>query len=182
MMVVVLVVVLMQCEIVCIHIEEHRHLLSRCITFVISFAFSGKLLHTFGSKDRNSPQHLDCPHYITSDRSNHLIISDYVNHVVKVFTLEGDLIRTIGGKGSQDGQLYFPTGVTTDQIDNIIIVDNGNHRVSMFSPEGEFLEHLLCDQDGVQWPEAVALSEDDMMAITEYTLDTDAVKTFHLNF
>ena len=43
------------------------------------------------------------------------------------------------GPGSEDGQLYLPTGMAFNSKDRLYVTDEFNHRVSIFDTEGKFL-------------------------------------------
>lgn len=75
---------------------------------------------------------------------NQLIVADpstkdSEDHTVKVFDLEGKLIRKIGdGKGTCEGCLYFPTFVTVDESGTTYISNTLNSRVDIFDAEGKY--------------------------------------------
>ena len=71
---------------------------------------------------------------------------------INVYNQTWDLIRTIGTKGSNDGELDNPSSAIVSDEDTIIISDLLNDRVSEFSFNGTFLRHLLVISDGINWP------------------------------
>ncbi len=52
----------------------------------------------------------------------------------------GNLVKTIGEGGTEDGLLYKPTHVTVDHEGNIFVNDAFNFRVQKFDPDGNFLQ------------------------------------------
>ena len=61
-------------------------------------------------------------------------------HTVKIFTLDGKLLGSIGhGKGTDDGQFLFPTYVALDAKGNVYVTDTLNSRVEQFDPDGRFV-------------------------------------------
>ncbi len=82
-------------------------------------------------------------------------------HSVKVFNLNGELLRQIGkGRGSEQGQLLYPTYVTVDAKGNVYVTDTLNSRVQVFDSEGNYLRRF--GQRGNAWgmfdkPKGVAL-------------------------
>ncbi len=65
---------------------------------------------------------------------------DSMNHVVRVYDLDGRYLMQIGkGRGQRDGYLFFPTYVAVDEEGRIYVADSMNSRVSCFDPEGEFI-------------------------------------------
>ncbi len=62
-------------------------------------------------------------------------------HTVKVFDLEGKLLRTIGkGKGDCKGCLFFPTYLTTDKDGNVYVTSTLNSRVDEFDVQGNYVK------------------------------------------
>lgn len=63
-------------------------------------------------------------------------------HTVKVFDLEGNLLRSVGqGKGTCRGCLFFPTFVEVDGKGNLYVTSTLNARVDVFDPQGKYLRH-----------------------------------------
>ena len=87
---------------------------------------------------------------VSMDRDNNIIVSDYEEHCIKIFTPNGFVICEFGEKGAGIGQFFHPAGTCTDQYGNILVADSANNRVQMFSAHGEFLavvvgeNSLLC--------------------------------------
>ncbi len=68
---------------------------------------------------------------------------DSPDHSVKVFDLQGNLLRTLGnGRGSCDGCLLFPTFVAVDSKGNVYVSNTLNARIDVFDPEGKFLRRI----------------------------------------
>ena len=82
-------------------------------------------------------------------------------HSVKVFSLDGELVETIGrGKGQEPGQMLFPTYLALDSKGNLYVTDTLNARVQVFDPEGDYIKSI--GQRGSAWgmfdkPKGVAL-------------------------
>ncbi len=82
-------------------------------------------------------------------------------HSVKVFDMDGGLIRTLGaGKGEAPGQFLFPTYLNVDTQGNLYVADTLNARVQVFDSEGEYVKSI--GERGNAWgmfdkPKGVAL-------------------------
>ncbi len=82
-------------------------------------------------------------------------------HSVKILSLSGDLIGTIGqGKGEGPGQFLFPTYLALDDKGNLYVTDTLNSRVQVFDPDGQYQKTF--GQRGNAWgmfdkPKGVAL-------------------------
>ena len=86
-------------------------------------------------------QALRCPWGICVGPGEKIYVADGPNHVVRVFTADGEYLRAFGSEGSGKGQLFFPRDLMMDVDNNVLVVaDNGNHRLQMLDPEtGEHL-------------------------------------------
>ena len=80
------------------------------------------------------------------------IVCESSRHRINVYNQTWDLIRTIGTRGSNDGELNYPASAIVSDEDTIIISDYSNHRISEFSFNGTFLRHLLVRSDGIYSP------------------------------
>jgi DNA-binding beta-propeller fold protein YncE len=60
-------------------------------------------------------------------------------HRVAVFDLSGDFLRTIGRRGSGDGEFNFPTFASLDVAGNLYVVDSVNNRIQIFDADGNFV-------------------------------------------
>ena len=58
---------------------------------------------------------------------------------VVILNKEGELIKSFGSNGSEDGQFNSPYGVDVDEEGRIIVVDTLNHRIQVFDNDGSFL-------------------------------------------
>ena len=76
---------------------------------------------------------------ITFSKSGNIVISDYSNHVIKIYTTTGQLARQFGGQGSKQGQLSGPMGVAVNEEGHLFIAGHDNHRISVFTENGQFL-------------------------------------------
>lgn len=61
-----------------------------------------------------------------------VVVVEYKNARVQLFTPEGKSLATWGGHGFQPGQLNLPWGVVVDSLDRVHVLDSENHRVQRF--------------------------------------------------
>ena len=78
---------------------------------------------TFGKEQLFFPQGL------ASSPSGEIIVTDTYHHRMVVFTHEGNLSHTWGGRGEGAGEFDHPSGVAVLPSGEIIITDTYNHRV-----------------------------------------------------
>lgn len=99
-----------------------------------------------GSAQRviGSAEELYRPTGIAIDRELGLLyVADTLQHHIKVYTLEGKLISTIGKRGDGDGEFNFPTNVNIDRRNgNIVVGDTQNFRIQIFDKNGKFVSRF----------------------------------------
>ncbi len=64
---------------------------------------------------------------------------NYGDNLVEKFSLDGKLLTSWGGSGSQDGQLKGPFGIAVDPAGYVYVADTGNDRIQKFSGDGVFM-------------------------------------------
>lgn len=73
-------------------------------------------------------------------RDGRLYVVNAAAHRVEVLDPEsGALIRTIGERGSEPGQMLFPNGLAIDAEGRILVTDMLNCRVQVFAPDGRLV-------------------------------------------
>jgi DNA-binding beta-propeller fold protein YncE len=103
------------------------------------FSYSdGTHLRSIGSEGAGNGQ-FNWPWSIAFDGAGHIVVCDSSNifvengnHRVQVLRYsDGAHVRTIGSKGSGNGQFHCPTGIAVDGEGNVAVFDSGNARVHM---------------------------------------------------
>ncbi|XP_071499008.1 tripartite motif-containing protein 2-like [Diadema antillarum] len=105
-----------------------------------------------------------------------LIVSDRDNHRLQVFDTEGDYLLEVTPSGEGEDEFKYPTGVAVDINDNIYVCNDWNGRVLKFSPDGTFLKRVDSDEDGLRYPNGIAVTEDGRVVVVDY--GNDCVKVF----
>ena len=101
-----------------------------------------------------------------------IVISDYSNHVIKIYTPTGQLARQFGGRGSKQGQLSGPMGVAVNEEGHLFIAGHDNHRISVFTEDGQFLRWFGLYGIGAGCfanPCQLCISPDGLVYITDYS-------------
>jgi hypothetical protein len=75
---------------------------------------------------------------VALDRVNRLYVADDLNHDIRVFDADGQLVRVTGRQGEGPGEFKLPWVVAVDNADTLIVWDQGLMRVSVFDPQGVF--------------------------------------------
>ena len=73
--------------------------------------------------------------------NDQIVVLDCSQHSRRVVILnkEGELIKSFGSYGSEDGQFNEPYGVDVDEEGRIIVADTLNDRIQVFDNDGSFL-------------------------------------------
>lgn len=97
------------------------------------FTFDGNFLCFIGG-----PHDLHCPMGTAVKKNGDVIVTEYENHRLKIFSQENlGESKTIGTRGMGAGKFFCPRGVALDHNDNILVADSQNHRIQVVSSTGE---------------------------------------------
>lgn len=100
----------------------------------------GKFLYAFPDglmKGYGAPASLNRPVglFVSGDL---LYVTDIGDHDIKVFNIDGQLLKRFGGFGQREGQFSYPNGVAADKSGDIYVSDSNNGRVQVFDREGRY--------------------------------------------
>ena len=90
------------------------------------------------------------PGGVAIDKHNqHFIVADGGFHHVKFYTLDGELVKSIGStRGNADGQFSRPDYCVYDSKNQLLVADGGNNRIQVFSENGEYLSSFGSEGKG----------------------------------
>ncbi|HER08888.1 MAG TPA: 6-bladed beta-propeller, partial [Bacteroides sp.] len=71
-----------------------------------------------------------------------LWIVETASHRISVFDLEGNLVRTIGRRGTGPGEFNFPTHLWIDDAGTAYVVDAMNFRIQLLDSAGGYMSHF----------------------------------------
>ena len=91
------------------------------------FSRDGNLTQVITSQD----QLIDA-YYLCVDRHLNIIVSDSRANNLKVFSIEGHLLTTIGQEGEGPGKFNFPKGIDVDKEGRIVVVDDKQSHILQF--------------------------------------------------
>ena len=94
---------------------------TKCVHF---FSRDGHLLSSCVSRGRKHGSLVYHPSFFCLDAANNIIISDFSNHAIKIFTELGEYIHTIGREGNGKGEFTRPFGICISKLGNIFVVSN----------------------------------------------------------
>ena len=93
-------------------------LFHKCNYLIQTFSRDGNLIQVITSQD----QLIDAI-YLCVDRHLNIIVSDMEANNLKIFSIEGHLLTTIGQEGEGPGKFYLPMGIDIDKEGRIVVVD-----------------------------------------------------------
>ena len=96
--------------------------------------------------------------FMTYNSHLYYVVCEWLHHQVHVYNSTWSLYKTLGGKGSGDGQLSYPVSAIGLPDGSVIISDYGNKRVSLFNIRGRIVRHILTRSDGLSGPWAMSIS------------------------
>ena len=133
--------------------DKCMYLLSNAEGKVVEFNLNTNITREVVSNLRN-PYNLNV---IQKEGCVKYCVSCFGTHSVMVYDDTWNLLFTLGGPGSGDGQLSYPWGVTCT-TEGIVVADQSNLRISQFSFQGTFMKHILSDKDGIGYPLSIAFN------------------------
>ena len=96
------------------------------------FSPSGEYLRNFvGASTFVTPYHC-------IQLSQHFIVSEWDDHSIKMFDLEGKFISKFGKQGNKDGEFNYPRSLLVSKEGLLLVCDCNNHRVQVFRSRGKF--------------------------------------------
>ena len=134
---------------------------------VIIFDKDLKLIRTFGQGSGDSK--LNEPAGIAIGH-NIIAVSDFDDHEVKKFTLQGDYLLKFGSYGSGDGQFKYPDGLCFNSKGLLYVVDYYNHRVQVFRENVFLFKFGSKGSNPGQFnaPSRIAIDSSDQVYVTDH--------------
>ncbi|XP_077997173.1 tripartite motif-containing protein 2-like [Glandiceps talaboti] len=135
----------------------------------------GKYIGSFGSKGKGKGQ-FSCPRHLAIDSKGRVFVVDGENHNIQVFTPDGKYLFSFGCHGKGNGQLNSPRGVAIENDTYVYVSDV--HRVQKFDITGQFVCRIDSDEDGLNHPYGIALTDDVPCRIVVTDRDNCCIKVF----
>ena len=96
------------------------------------FSHAGERLRSLVS--RGEQMQVSSPWFFCLDAERNIIISDNGTHQIKIFSKEGNHIRTIGEEGQQPGMFSYPNGLAlTKDLSLVVVSHSDNFGIQIFS-------------------------------------------------
>ena len=135
------------------------------------FSANGKYITAVGTYGSGHLQ-FQCPVGIKiQPLTNKIYIGDSSSHLVQILNPDLSYHGSIGGRGSDPGQMMSPWDVAFDSVNNVYVADIGNNRIQVFTENGEFLRQIGKKGAGkgdLNWPTMIAINSEDELYVPEH--------------
>ena len=132
---------------------------------IVVFDKNLKLIRTFGQGNGDNKLYYPAGVAVGHDV---IAVSEWSDHVVKKFTLQGDYLSKFGSCGRRDGQFSGPQGLTFNSKGLLYVVDCGNYRVQAFDGNNKFLFKFGSFSQGqFKHPCYIAMDSSDQVYVTD---------------
>ena len=115
---------------------DEVYVLCRVSPCILVFSHAGEKIRqliTRGYRGIGMGMQIELASFFCLDRKQNLLISDWRNHEVRIFSKEGTHLHTIGEHGDEVGKLFSPKGIVlTKNLKLIIVSKNNNYRLQIF--------------------------------------------------
>jgi len=104
-------------------------------------------------------------------RDGFVYVSEFTDFRVKVFTTDGEYVRSVGVVGTGVGQFARPKGIAVDTAGILYVVDAAFENVQLFDPQGQLLMHFGGAYQGpgdMYLPAKVVVDYDDLDLFRPY--------------
>jgi hypothetical protein len=86
------------------------------------------------------PGEFRAPFGIGADASGNLYVVENDKHRVQKLDPNGAVLKTFGGLGGGDGELYYPYDIAVDPAGGgVYVTDNSNYRIEKYDTSGQFV-------------------------------------------
>ena len=119
---------------------------------------------------------------IALSRTGNVIVSDYNNGYISIYTAADEFVRQFRGKGKDQGQLSNPFGLAVNKEGHIFVAECGSDCVTVFTEEGTFLYrfgHRGKAEGEFNYPRYILITPDDLVYVTD--TGNDRIQVFQQN-
>ena len=132
--------------------------------FIKIFSPDGKFLTKMcGPSSLSSPFHC-------VQSGDYLIVSDWGDYSVKVFTREGDYKYQFGTRGKGNGEFIYPCCFSVTKSGHLLVCEYSNHRVQVFELNGKFVGKFGKEGSNLgefECPSSVALLSNGQIVVSD---------------
>lgn len=89
-----------------------------------------------------SGRYFNFPLGVARDAKGFFYVTDSQSNRVKMLSAQGELLRSWGRRGSENGEFNTPVGIALAKTGEVLIADAANNRIQIFNSEGKYLASL----------------------------------------
>ncbi|XP_077996762.1 E3 ubiquitin-protein ligase TRIM71-like [Glandiceps talaboti] len=142
------------------------------------YRINGKYIKLFASQGSGSGRLLH-PWCVCIDyNTGNVIVSDAGNNQLNVYTENGNYLFTFGNDPNKEGQCKCPFGVATDKAGNVYVCNHYGNNVMKYDPHGNIMSRVDSDQDNLESPVGICLTDDKPYKIVVSENYTGHIKVF----
>lgn len=109
--------------------------------------------HLIGEEDDADPEYLlQGPHIFAVDAAGNLYVGEGYRQSIRVYSPEGDYLRTLGSPGRGPGEFALIRSVIPMEDGGVAITDTENAKVSLFGPAGRLQDEFRLFDEGMIHP------------------------------
>ncbi|CAH1242120.1 TRIM3 [Branchiostoma lanceolatum] len=138
----------------------------------------GTLVKQVGGQGLLKAQPFSSVSFVCVDNESNIIVSDSVQNCVQVFDVGLNFLNKFGERGRQPHNMWSPTGVSADSRGNIVLANVGDKsdvggvehgkKLQVFRPDGTWVATISSDNDKLNKPHGVAVTEDGHVFVVDY--------------
>ena len=130
----------------------------------------GRKVRSFGSQGSERGQ-LSRPEDIAITSKGTLLVTNWGNHRIQEFTMDGECISCVGSKGNGPLQFHYLSGIAINKTTGqVYVADCGNHRVQVLNADLTF-SHMFGSsgygQGQFQYPYGVAIDSQGLVYVAD---------------
>ncbi|KAL8575584.1 hypothetical protein ACOMHN_059648 [Nucella lapillus] len=164
--------------------DHHAHLVActvgRTVEVFTQLQYCYTFLVPFNDPPANQKRGLNSsPLHVGMSDQGEIVVSDGPDQCIKVFGLDGTMLRQIRLRSHGEGLTCSPGGVFVTPIGQVMVADILNHSVSVYTTLGMFLHQVLVPTDGLGCVHSVSVGTEGHLIVSEFSMTGEhTVKMF----
>ncbi|XP_077996796.1 tripartite motif-containing protein 2-like [Glandiceps talaboti] len=116
------------------------------------------------------------PGHIAINKQGNAFVSDVTSGRILVFGVNCEYLYSFADKSTTGDTLQWPLGIAIDSSDNVYIGEHESSQIQKFNGKGCYICRVDRDNDGLCWPQGLALTKNGSIAAVD--LGNHCIKVF----